>query len=300
MMKMNHSVFHACFAALICLGVVSSTPALADHIFVQSATGSGVSSADLATATELIKTAVVEVSSHEVVPTPEQADFFLRPTLLKLGAAYVLSLSKADKTGRNLFSTQLKAEKIDELDKVALRVTRSALSGAKASQDEHVGEITNQEENDGTQRRPTRKEWYLGFGPMTFSNLNTTGIGYSLGVARAWDVNTVLIKIMGEAGGHNSAFLISLGIGGEYFLSTGNTAPYVGADFGFGAAKASGNAGFFTGSVIGGFDGGLQAGVELLRSSKINLDVNFRAGFLLKSNSYGLPSVYSLRLGLYF
>jgi hypothetical protein len=291
---------HFIIALIGILGLLAVTSARADSVYVEPATGSGLNEGDLDTATQLVKTAVGDVSSDRVVDQPDQADFNLRPNLLKLGAAYVLGLAKVNKNGKTIFSSQLKAQKMDELDKVATRLTRSVIAGTRAKTDAHVGEVTNEEATEGTQRRPARKAWYVGFGGSNLNNLNVSGLGYSIGVAYAWDVNTALIKIMAEGSGLSSAFLASLGLGGDYFLTTSDIAPHVGGDFGFGAAKSQSSGGFFSGQTIGGFDLGLCAGVQFLRTAAVNLDLSFRAGFLLHSNSYGTPEALSLRLGLYF
>ncbi len=278
---------------------LGSALASASSIYVAPATGSGSSEADLSTATDLVKTSVSNVGSNQVVEQPEQADFTLQPKLLRLGSAYVLGVSKIQ-DGKIVFSSQLKAEKIDELDKVADRVVHAVLTGKAAPQDVQVGEITNQEAHDGTQRTPTRGEWFISLGGSNLSNLNVSGLGYALSVAHAWDLNTALIKLGLEDAGLDSAFLISANLGAQYFITSSSVAPYVGADFGFGAAKAEGNGGFFSGQTIGGFDLAGKAGVELFRTAGVNLDIEFRAGFLLKSGTYGNPGAYTLRLGLYF
>ena len=137
-------------------------------------------------------------------------------------------------------------------------------------------------------------------GASSFNNLNASGIGYSLGVARAWDFNSGLFKIQGDFAELSEAFAASAGIGGEYFLMDTDLAPYLAADFGFGAVKSQGNNGLISGTTYGGFDLGVGAGVEVMRTSAINLDILFRAGFLLRNDGYGTPNVMSLKLGLYF
>jgi hypothetical protein len=285
------------FVLLLCFTV---SQAWADRVYVDNATGSGVSDSDLDTARDLVKGAVPQVSSNTLVDSPDSADFSLRPNLVRLGKAYVMELEKAGRDGNVIFSSSLKAQKMDELDKVAVRLTRSVLQNRQATQDKHVGEITDEEAHNGTQRTPVRKFWELGFGGAEFNNLNVSGIGYDFDLAYGWDVNTALIKLMADFGGLDSAFILSAGIGGDIFLSTGETAPYVAGDFGFGAAKAEGGSGFFSGSTNGGFDAGVGAGVMFMRTSSVNLDLGFRAGFLLKSNSYGSPQIYSLRIGVLF
>jgi hypothetical protein len=275
-----------------------SSGAFAAQVYVEAATGSGVSPGDLETATELVKSAVPQVSPESVSEQPNQAAFTLRPRLLRLGQAYVLTLAKI-RDGQVVYSSQLKAERMDELDKVATRLTRSVILGESAPATPRVGEITDEEANNGTQRRPVRKAIYLGFGGSEFSHLNSTGVGYSFGAAYSWDTNYVRIKLLGEGDVNGAAFFASGGIGGNYYFSNSDVAPYLSADFGGGVAKVDGG-GVFSGQTVGGFVVGAGAGVELLRTSSVNLDLGFRAGVLLHANNYGMPEVYSLRLGLYF
>jgi hypothetical protein len=284
--------------ALLLLALAPLAARASDTVYVEMASGNGVAESDLATATELVKTAVSEVSSDTVIDQPDKADLTLRPKLLRLGASYILSLTKL-KGADVVFSSQLKAASIDELDKVATRLTRSVLLGERAKDAPRVGEITNQEASDGTQRRPTRKLSYLGFGGSSFSNLNSSGVGFSFGGAVAWDVNTVLLKLESELDINGAAYFLSGGIGGELFLSPTDIAPYVAADFGVGAAKVDGG-GVFDGSVNGGFVVGAGGGIVFLRTTAVNLDLGFRAAWLLHSNGFGTPLAYSLRLGLYF
>jgi hypothetical protein len=284
------------YPLLLSLLFVSLT-AHATSVFVEPATGSGVLESDLATTTSLIQTAIPEVSSDTVSESADKADISLRPKLMRLGDAVILSLAKV-KDGEILFSSQLKAAHMNELDKVVTRLTRSVLEGQRGKDSARVGEITNEEARDGTQRKPVRKEWYVGLGGSEFSNLNSTGIGYSFGLAYGWDLNWMLFKLMGEGAFNGSAFFASAGIGAQYFLSTSNIAPYLAADFGGGLAKIDQS--LLSGQTVGGFVAGVGAGVELLRTYAINLDLNIRAGFLLHDNNLGDPRVLSLRLGLYF
>jgi hypothetical protein len=277
---------------------LSSISAQAAQVYVEPASGSGVSASDLTTATDLVSSSVSDVSSDTVVNQASQAEYVLKPKLIRLGEAYVLSLSKV-RDGKVVFSSQLKAAHMDELDKVALRLTGSVILGKRASDDAHVGEITDQEAKEGTQRHATRKQTYLGFGGSSFGNLNSSGIGFSLGAAYAWDLNRARVKLLAEGDMNGSAFFASAGLGGSYFLSLADLAPYLAADFGAGAAKVDGG-GAFTGPTTVGFVVGFGAGIELLRTSSVNLDLGFRAAYLLHSNDFGLPQAYSLRLGLYF
>ena len=79
-------------STLFLLGLFCLQPSItrASQIFVEPATGSGVSGSDLDTATQLIKNAISDVSSNQVVDSKDHADFRLRPNLMRLGEAYEL------------------------------------------------------------------------------------------------------------------------------------------------------------------------------------------------------------------
>jgi hypothetical protein len=285
-------------SAFILFGLASF--AQAAEIYVEPATGSGVEPSDLATVTQLVKTSVSEVSSDTVTEQVAQSDLVLRPALVRIGQAYILSMSKVGKDGQVIFSSQLKAEKMDEMDKVAERLTRSVLTGEKAKDHARVGEITNEEAKEGTQRRPVRNSQYLGFGISNLINLNSSGVGYSFAYAYSWDVNVARIKILAELDGNGNALFVNAALGGAYFFTKGDVAPYVSADFGGGLAKLDGGS-LFAGQSVGGFVLGAGAGVEFLRTSAVNLDLGFRSVFLLNSsNGYGIPIGLSVRLGIYF
>jgi hypothetical protein len=275
-----------------------ATRAQAEDVFVDRATGSGVTDSDLDTTTHLITTSVGEVSSHSVIDEEEKAGLVLRPTLMRLGESYVLGLSKL-RGGKIIGSSQLKAANMDELDKVAERLTRSVLGGESAKANPRVGEITDHEAREGTQRRPTRSVNYVSFGGSVFSNLNSDGLGYSFGIGHGWDVNTAMIKIIVTGDFNQDAWMLSTGLGGNYFFSMRDIAPYVTGDFGAAAAKIDGG-GLLSGQTIGGFSLGAGAGIQFLRTAAVNLDLGFRANFLLRENQLGIPQSYSLRLGIFF
>jgi hypothetical protein len=287
------------FALSTALLLMALTPAIsqAEEIFVDRATGSGVSDSDLDTATSLVTGSVGE-AGMDITEREDKADIILRPTLMRLGESYLLGITKL-RDGKITGSGQLKALRMDELDKVSDRLTRSVLLGEKAKANPRVGEITAHEALDGTQRRPTRSTNFVSFGGSTMGNLNSEGIGYSFGVGHGWDINTVLIKIIATGDFRKDAWMLSSGLGANYFFMTTDIAPYVTADFGAGVAKVDGG-GILSGETTGGFHLGAGAGIQLMRTASVNLDLGFRAGFLLHDTALGFPKSYSLRLGLYF
>ena len=267
------------------------------QIFVDPAKGANVPQADLDATTTLVQSAVQQIGNYDLANNVSDAEFTLRPELLRLGKSYILKISKV-KSNTVISTGQLKAENIEELDKVALRVTQSILKDRNASDDAQVGEMTNQESLEGTQRRPVRHLTYLGFGGSMFENLNSSSLGYSLGFGKGWDSNKMLIKIMGNLSGVSNAGFISATIGLDYFLSMHDLAPYLGGNFGYGAAKTIGS--FFDASARGGFVVAPEAGFQILRTTAVCLDIGLRAELLLNSNEFGNPMAYSLRVGVYY
>jgi hypothetical protein len=279
---------------LVLFGLASG--ARADLVKVEAADGTNSSAGDQASVTQLVRSSVSELGG-DLTEDGGAADYTLRPHLLRLGESYILSIDKTVK-GQIRFSTQLKAAHVDELDKVALRVTRAAMQDKRASADPHVGEITDQEAKEGTQRRPARHTVYLGFGGTWLANLANDNLGYSFGLGYGWDLNRVLLKLVGGLDIAGSAFILSTGIAADVFLTTTEVAPYVGAEFGYAFSKADG--GVFSGATANGFDVGIEGGVQILRTAAVNLDIGARAGFLLNSNGLGDPRAISARVGLYF
>jgi hypothetical protein len=273
-----------------------SHAARAADIYVTPATGSNVSASELKTATELVKLSVPDVSTDEVVEESGKADYVLKPKLIRLGETFVLSLTKTKK-GKTVFSSQLKATHKDELDRVARDLTRSVMEEKKIT--ESPVDATPSEGTSPDMHQAMHPIKYLGFGGSSFNRLNSSGFGYSFAAAFGWDTDQALIKILTEADFNGSAFFLNAGLGGNYFFNMRNIAPYLTADFGGGLAKLDAG-GILSGQTIGGFVLAAGAGIQFLRTAEVNLDIGFRAAFMLNRNALGAPQVFTLRLGLFF
>ncbi|MGK5086042.1 hypothetical protein WDW86_00655 [Bdellovibrionota bacterium FG-2] len=291
---------HSVGSLLLCsFFLLTNLSAFADHIFVEPTTGTGVSADDLLAVTDLIGGTLTEDGKYDVVTDKAKADFSLRPKLTRLGGAIILGVSKV-KDNKVIFSSQLKASQIDELDKVAHRVTQAVLAGNKAASDTRVGETTDQEAKEGTQRKPVIHALSVGLGGVVLGNLNTgSDIGFGLGGSYGWDLNRVRIKFNADGAWNQNAVFLDGGIGLNLFLLTTDFAPYLSGDFGLAMAKTQ-SAALRDSEVTAGFMGSLGAGVEIFRTSSVSLDLGLRFGMLLKSNAYGSPQMLSARVGVYF
>jgi hypothetical protein len=273
-----------------------ATHAFADRVFVDPAKGPGMDEADLGTLTELIKTAIAPLNAHQLVDDVTKAEIVLSPQLLKLGSSYIVKIDKR-KNGQVIYSTQLKAGHIEELDKVAGRVTMSALADQRAETHARVGEITDFETTEGMQRKPSRTSGYFGFGTVNFAHLNAGGFGIAIEAAKVWDLNDVFIRLFGDFAAKNGALLLQGGLGVSFFFSRSDVAPYLGADFGYGFTRAA-NDTLSSSETANGFVLGGGPGVVLFRTNTVNLDIGARAGILLSDTIYGHPSFLIFKIGL--
>ncbi len=282
---------------LILLALVCCALTFADSYYVEDTTGTGLSSEDAIAVQHFVRNAVTE-AGHQAVMEKEKSQFQLRPKLIRLGRSYILTVEKRTSSAL-VYSTQMKAAQIEELDDVASRVTRACLKGVPARGDEKVGDVTEDEETRGMRRRPAKRGTFVAFGPAAFSHLNATGLGFYGAGAYAWDVNRMMVRLRVELAVNGGAIFTDFGLGASYFLSDRSFAPFVGLDLGFGFSRIDQGA-FLTNETISGFILGPTAGFHVLRTHAINLEVAAKAAFLLKAGSLGTPVAYILRVGLYF
>src|SRR3954451_18871920 len=127
--------------------LVLAVSARADLVKVDYATGINSSIPEQGTATQLVRSAVSELG-HRLTDDGGAADYTLHPHLMKLQQSYVLTIEKTVK-GQSRYSAQLKAAHLDELDKVARRVTRAVIAEKRAAEDVRVGEVTDHESQEG-------------------------------------------------------------------------------------------------------------------------------------------------------
>ncbi len=277
---------------------LASASALADEYFVERTAGPGIEVSDLATVDELIRASVREGGGHSVVEKPADADFTLRPKLLKLGGAYVMTLEKL-MGGAVVFSTQMKAMKMDEMDLVARRLTRAVIGEVAVADDARVGDVSEHEATSGMARKPARNGYFIGIGPTALANMNTDGVAYGIQGGYSWDLNTVMIRFLGDVALSGDAVFGTAGLAGTYFLTDHANTPFLALDLGYGGyhTDTSVPVGSETG---GGFAAGAGAGVSFLRTSAINVEVSARLATIFDESTLGLPLAISARLALYF
>lgn len=275
----------------------SATSLYASSFFVENAGGSYVSQADSTTTVQLIKASVGELG-HDLADERTKADFILVPKLIPVGSAYVVSLEKW-KGSRRLFTSKMKAARFEDMDEIAHRLVRAVIAEVSATKDVRVGDVTEEESRAGERRRPARNAKYFALGPSVFGNLGTPSLAVYLAGAYAFDVNDIMIRIRAEGAFGGGSIFADFGLGASFFLSQRDVAPFIGLDFGYGFARMA-TTGTIFGESVTGFVLAPLVGVQLLRTSAVNLELALRAAFLLNKNSAGNPMLFTLRVGLYF
>lgn len=284
------------FLLPILLLTQSATTHAADF-FVHEVGGAAASSSEESAIYELIRIAVRGEPDHQVVENPSQAQFELRPRLVRLAGQYILSLEKI-KAGRVIFANQMKTSGMNQMDQTVSRLVRSVIQESKTAAEAKVGEVTR-EDVQNQERKPARQGTSFGFGPAVTGNLGGEGIGYYFTGAYGWDVDQVLLKIMGDLALQGSAFWGMAGLGANVFLSSDAHAPFILGEFGYGAAGRD-NGAEFGDEESAGFALGTGVGVQFLRTSTVNLEASLKLGMIFDANSEGSPQLMALRLSLFF
>ncbi|CAM5999559.1 unnamed protein product [Sphagnum balticum] len=271
--------------------------ASASSYFVQDATTIGLSKDDAATATELIRAAVSENGS-QVEESSSKAKFQLRPKLMKLGSAYLLKIDKLE-GNKAIFSAQMKAESLEELDRVAKRVTRSVMDEVQASDTSQIEDITQEEMTKNNRRKQVLRRWSLGLGPSFVTNANNNGALFGYSIAFNWDQITSALKIYLDGASGN---FIHFGIGGNYYFTKDDITPVVMAQMGYGSSyknndpnNPGSNSETTTGFVVG-----TGVGYQFFRTSSVTLELLLHGALMLNRNSLGNPAMVGFRTSLYF
>ncbi len=144
--------------------------------------------------------------------------------------------------------------------------------------------------------------YYLGLGPSGLWKVNSPGLGYSFNAGYAFDFETVSMRLGGEFLGRSGAIGLIAGMGLFYFpeqISWPNFHPFMGLDLGYGTIRLNESNGVL-GAWVPALVVGPSFGVNLFRSTDVNLELGFKWGFFLNSGALGNPSYCLFRASLFF
>jgi len=165
---------------------------------------------------------------QDIVSSPDQAEWVLAPSLLKLNESYIISLTKF-KNGRNFFSDKLKATTLDDLDVITTRLVEAAIYNRSVENTQRIGTVTEEERKGLSIKQRADKQFYLGFGPGAGANLETNNAGFSWLVGYLWGLDrqfSLRLNLEGVNINDSGADMTSLGIGAQYFFNDKKHSPY--------------------------------------------------------------------------
>jgi hypothetical protein len=278
---------------ILCLASLWSINALAASYYV-----SDVKSADAGVVESLksLITSAVSNAGSKLADTPQAADYVLNTDVLRLGQAYILTVTRL-KNGTTINSSRQKASTAEELDDAADRAVRATILGTTTKQDLRVGEVTPREEDRLSRRIKSKSSNYFGFGPATFNNMGTKPLAYDLAIGHNWEVTpqaAIRVLFDGVMSNDWKTYFVSGGLGLNYMLTDMDNSPYVGGTLGFGFSGSRTTAA----TSIGGFDGMLGLGWQFFRTSSTQFDVFAGYTAIFGNNTIGAPGVYGVRIGV--
>jgi len=253
---------------------------------------------ELARSLKSLVSSSVSAAGGETIDNQATADFTLKTDLVKLGTAYVLTVTKI-KTGSPPYSSHQKATSVEELDDAADRAVRAAILSTPAKQDLRVGEVKERQENQLRRRINSRNATYLGFGAAGLSNMGVNLLSYDFAIGYNWEVTPrAAIKILGNivASGDWKTYFGMGQLGLNLFLNDEDSSPYLGLGFGFGLSAS----GATSATTVGGFAGNFGLGYQFFRTSSTQFDIFAGYGVIFGNNTIGAPGYAGLRIGILF
>jgi hypothetical protein len=174
-------------------------------------------------------------------------------------------------------------------------ITDPTLEQPRTTRRPRVGQIDASEKEKFRTRYESKNSTVFSFGPGFGSNLGNSKTLYAVGFGYEWEVgaqNAIIAQLTG-AFGDSTAYIDGL-IGGKYYFTDEDIAPFVKAGFGFGSGKGPGL------DAVGGFAGMVGAGVTVFRTSTTHLEIGATYANLFASNSQGSPGLGTITLGILF
>jgi hypothetical protein len=253
---------------------------------------------DLARSVRTLLISAVSTAGGQVSESSASADYTLKSDLVRLGQAYVLTVSRVNKNGQ-IYSSHQKANAVEDLDEAADRAVRAAMVTAAVKSDIRVGEVKKSDEDTLRNRVLSKNFTYLGFGPAGFQNMGTNQLSYDLALGHYWEVTPqAAIKFMveGVASRSFSTYIIFSQLGLNYYFTDESTSLYVGAGIGFGFSWT----GSSSATTVGGFAGNLGLGCQFFRTSSTQFDIFGGYTTIFGNNTIGAPGFFGGRIGVLF
>lgn len=287
------------YLKLAVFAVVLPLQALAVSVFISNVKTSDADP-ELASSVKSLVVSSASSAGASVVETQNSADYLLQPELIKLGGAYVLTVSKI-RQGKIIFTSKQKAASAAELDEAADRAVRAALISTPAKKDLRVGEVQEKDKDQIKNRILSKDSTYLGFGIAGFSNMGVTSTDYDFALGYNWETTShAAIRVLANfvaSSDFKTYFLDGL-LGLNWYFTDESSSPYVFGGLGFGSAGTTSSSSSAT--TVGGFDGALGLGYGLFRTSSTQFDMMLDYHLLSANNTIGNPGFYAFRIAVMY
>ncbi len=293
------------------LVLVGSQAALGANIYVAPVQGTNISQGETKTLRELIKAEVQSQSNFQLVDVLDQADFYIQTKVIKFDS-YNISMvrwqgNKKVSTGqwRATDSADLEKQLATAVGEILNSETSSGtavLFEDKKSLGEQAAEKKSKQNNE---RVPARRQVLVGFGPAYFNNMNTSQAGIGFQAGYLWSIDDHfdlgLQSDFAISTEHTDAYMLSGRILTNYYFSSNDISPYIGAGFGYGWASVhDSDTTLISDDAAGGFALSLQGGIKFFRTSTVNFAVGGEYTHIFDKSSLGAPGVFLVKVALLY
>ena len=252
-----------------------------------------------------LKTAVIQVVGSEIIKNghtlssnPKKSNFIIKVGLTLLKKTYLITLTKV-KGRKTIISKTAKSKNADELDIITQKLTQSILkkSSIPITNSKKVGEIKESEVDELQRRIKSKNSNSIGLGPSLFLGEEKEQALYHIFGGYNWEVNprTAIKWQASISAGKDTYFFSETSLGINFFFSNLDISPYIGLDFGLGAAKIPNYDSLF------GFKSGGNIGLHFFRTSTTQMTVFLKYDIIFKEKNYPKrPQQFLLALGILF
>ena len=292
-------------AMLILLALFLASPLKAATARLLPVKSVGVSETIVAAYNEFLRQSLKQAKYKLLSGENGVPDVTLIPSITKLGKGFVLGLEKLTKSGE-AFDDTFKVASEEDLDVGTKRLVKAVLAGESAAKAETVDDVTSAEVHAGTAMQETVKRVAFAFGPMWNYGFGSSALMYDFKLAYVWERDQLAPRLFTDVNwgpGITQAFSAVAGLGLDYYLTPGKTAPFIGADIGLGGFHRATN--FSTqhdGSSMfrSGFTLGANVGYAIMRTADTSLFVQATYRPVLGGFGGKGAGLYGLEIGILY
>ncbi len=288
-----------------------SSPLFAASIYVAPVQGTNMSEQQSQTLRELIKVEVQNNNDNRIAVNLDDADFFIQTKVIHF-KSYTLSMTRWQGNKR-VSSGQWKADTLGNLEGQLATAVNEILNGKDNPQSavlfenkKSLGErAAEKKRRSNFERVEARRQVVVGFGPAFFDKMNAAESGLGFQAGYVWNIDDHfdlgLQTDFAISTKYSDAHMFSGKIITNYYFSTSDVSPFLGAGFGYGFASLhDSNTPSITDGGASGFAMSLQGGVKFFRTSTVNFMISGEYTRIFDQASLGQPGVFFLKVGLLY